>query len=768
MNKFILIVILLTGVYNLGFCYDNDIAKAEKASYQIVYDQEITYQYKTSNLKSRIPTDKWWSSALSTQYSSYMYAYPLCYKCDKTGLYISYPDVYVDGDIAYYGKETVAPYRKQILVQGTYNNNVLVSSDVKVSGYSDWAITTKWVDINDKSKYFESTLGQGFIFTYFNFSKGMNPRIVLPPEISEGKLKLYDETGIEISEGEKISCNFAVVEFESEAQEKKVYGIFPPSGSAFIFSGVNCIDIIMPKNKRYLSIGLMKSKDDLKQWSKYAYAFIKDTKVYWKIEKNKNVVHSIYRVSTVSKQNSQKATILAILPHHYKNSQNNQYLNQEFYTIRGNMKLITDNKFETYNNFNGILPYLPNVNLSNKQHLKELLLSEQCITLDETKIYKYCKQLWKVASLIPVAEQINEMQIRDELIKKLKLSLIDWFTYFSEKENRYFSYNYIWGSLIAHEPEFGNELFNDHHFHYGYFIYACAIVAMYDKNFQKEYGKFIELLIRDANSPFRKDKLFPFMRSMDIYEGHCYANGFAKSDDGNDQESSSESMNAWAGIYLWGLITGNDRYKNLGIWGYATEYSAIKEYYFDIDNDIYPLEYDPKSIGILFGGKVKYGIWWKPVKIEYIHGIQFLPITPASLYLGYCPDYVRINYEYMIYRNNGKENVWEDVILPFQALYNATEALLKYNNDIATDNGLKTFTYYWINNLSVLGRVNTNIYSNIPSFNVFNNEKGNFYYVCYNPYNKNKTFKFYSRHNNEFLGKLKVLPKQIKFSTELE
>jgi endoglucanase Acf2 len=35
-------------------------------------------------------------------------------------------------------------------------------------------------------------------------------------------------------------------------------------------------------------------------------------------------------------------------------------------------------------------------------------------------------------------------------------------------------------------------------------------------------------------------------------------------------------MNAWAGIYLWGLITGNNQYKDLGIWGYTTEYSSIK------------------------------------------------------------------------------------------------------------------------------------------------------------------------------------------------
>jgi endoglucanase Acf2 len=492
MKKFILIIIIIKSVCNISFSYENsNISKIQEASYRIVSDQEITYRHKTANLQSYIPTNQWWSSAISTQYSSYMYTYPLCYKCDKAGLYIAYPNVYADGDIAYYGKETIAPYKKQILVQGVYNNNVLISSDVEVSSYSDWSVTAKWTDMNDKSKYFTATLGQGFIFTYFEFSKGINPRIILSDEINNGRLKLYDKNGIEILEGEKSNCNFAVVEYESEIQEKKIYGIFPPKGSMFVFSGVNRIDIIMPKNRNYLSIGLMKNKNDLMQWSEYAYAFIKDTRIHWKIYEEKSTAHSIYAVSTVSKQNSQKTTILALLPHHYKNSPNNQYLKQEFYTIRGNMKLIAGNKFETINNFNGILPYLPNVNLSGKNHLKTLLLSEQNVNLNEPKIYQYCKQLWKITSLIPIAEQINEMQIRDNLFAKLETSLIDWFTYFPGKVSRYFSYNSIWGSLIANEPEFGNELFNDHHFHYGYFIYACAIAAMYDKNFQKNTGDLL-------------------------------------------------------------------------------------------------------------------------------------------------------------------------------------------------------------------------------------------------------------------------------------
>jgi hypothetical protein len=122
----------------------------------------------------------------------------------------------------------------------------------------------------------------------------------------------------------------------------------------------------------------------------------------------------------------------------------------------------------------------------------------------------------------------------------------------------------------------------------------------------------------------------------------------------------------------------------------------------------------------------------------------------------------------MIYRNKGNELVWEDTIWLFQALESPCDALQKYNDNILAENSLKTFVYYWISNLSVLGKVNTNVYSNISSFNSFTDDKGTVYYMCYNPYAKNKIFNFYSRDKNEYLGKLNVLTRELKITSELE
>ena len=68
----------------------------------------------------------------------------------------------------------------------------------------------------------------------------------------------------------------------------------------------------------------------------------------------------------------------------------------------------------------------------------------------------------------------------------------------------------------------------------------------------------VNLLIRDIASPKKDDALFPYLRCFDIYAGHSWASGHAKFGDGNNQESSSESMNAWYGMMLWGEAIGDD------------------------------------------------------------------------------------------------------------------------------------------------------------------------------------------------------------------
>ena len=126
-------------------------------------------------------------------------------------------------------------------------------------------------------------------------------------------------------------------------------------------------------------------------------------------------------------------------------------------------------------------------------------------------------------------------------------------------------YDTSWGGVVSSGTyttgnpgiDFGNTLYNDHHFHYGYFIHAAAIIAYLDPTWLSLNKDWVNTLIRDAANPIASDPLFPFSRMFDWYSGHSWAKGLFESADGKDEESSSEdAMFAYA-IKMWGHVTGD-------------------------------------------------------------------------------------------------------------------------------------------------------------------------------------------------------------------
>ena len=104
--------------------------------------------------------------------------------------------------------------------------------------------------------------------------------------------------------------------------------------------------------------------------------------------------------------------------------------------------------------------------------------------------------------------------------------------------------------MIGLKASFGSDEMNDHHFHYGYLIYAAAMVAENDPTLADKIAPVVDLVVADiasatANGPF------PQYRNFDPYAGHSWASGSSPFADGNNQESSSEAVNAWNAVGLW-------------------------------------------------------------------------------------------------------------------------------------------------------------------------------------------------------------------------
>ncbi|MFO0926713.1 MAG: glycosyl hydrolase [Gemmataceae bacterium] len=232
----------------------------------------------------------------------------------------------------------------------------------------------------------------------------------------------------------------------------------------------------------------------------------------------------------------------------------------------------------------------------------------------------------------------------------------------------------------------------------------------------------VKLLIRDMASPDRADPLFPFLRNFDLYAGHSWASGHARFGDGNNNESSSEAMNAWAGVILWGEATSDRTLRDLGVYLYTTELHGIEEYWFDVHGDNFPKGYTPSVVTMVWGGKGANATWFSG-RPEHIHGINWLPLHAGSLYLGRHPAYLEKNYA-ALEKEVGSTawQSWPDIIWMVRALTDPADALRQYEAGERAkfeDGNSRANTDYWLHALAALGRVDATVTADHPLYAVF-------------------------------------------------
>jgi endoglucanase Acf2 len=186
-------------------------------------------------------------------------------------------------------------------------------------------------------------------------------------------------------------------------------------------------------------------------------------------------------------------------------------------------------------------------------------ISEQT---DLNSMYYSGKALSKFATLVYTVNQLgNNVDLAADAFQEVKKS----FARFVDNKQQYpLAYDTVWKGVVSTagydgdlNQDFGNTAYNDHHFHYGYFIQAAAIIGALDPSWLAENKEWVNMLVRDSGNSVDNDSHFPFSRSFDWYNGHSWAKGLFESYDGKDQESTSEdTMFAYA-IKMWGQTTGD-------------------------------------------------------------------------------------------------------------------------------------------------------------------------------------------------------------------
>lgn len=678
-------------------------------------------------LKKAAPTSQWYSTLIFNPNPDPIFVQPMTVKATPAGLELVLPS-----------KEVAATERGDTEV-GFPHRGPLVISPVafepgvaKLAKTGDWSIDISFARGADDMRV---TVAHGNPYAFFQLSRG-DLRLKLP------------------AAGERFdggaSANVLALRVKGKA-----YALFAPTGARW--ESVSPTEWVarLPADKRYVSAAVLPDDkaETLALFARHAYAFVTDTRVEWRYDAPTSRIETTFKAATKAMEGDDNGPLQGLYPHHWFNNASVEgKLGPSYDTVRGKIRLLEAPQFMTSHAYTGFVPYWPGVGDSpRKAELADLMKSDQrnarrMMLPEGISAYWQGKGLQRVVKLMDVVEQQGDKQARDQLLAMLEKRMEEWFS--GSDSKRYFFYDKPLGAVASYPDDFNaiSEV-NDHHFWFGYWIRAAAEIGLRDPAWiaRDQWGAMVELLISDIATSERGRTDFPFLRNFDPYEGHAWANGLGGVGSygvlGNNQESSSESINAWAGLILWGEVTGNRDLRDLGMYLYATESQAINHYWFDVHGLVLAPEYKNVDVAQLFGGKYIHNTWWTD-EPRQITGINLLPITTASTYFGQYPDYIRRNLaalkdEQAIWSARGKKvdpsDIWQDVFAKYLALADPAAGLAQWNRWGAVELGeTRSHTLHWLLSLDEMGPPDFAVSADTPLYSVFKRADGRRTYLAFN------------------------------------
>ncbi|MCA0252697.1 MAG: 1,3-beta-glucanase [Actinobacteria bacterium] len=310
------------------------------------------------------------------------------------------------------------------------------------------------------------------------------------------------------------------------------------------------------------------------------------------------------------------------------------------------------------------------------------------------------KALQRTAMLLMVADQLGLDDRAGRLASVLDEALTRWTESqgCAEREAFCFVYDPAGKGVVGLTPSFGSEEYNDHHFHYGYFLYAAAVMAQHDPSVVERYAPVVDLLAADIGSAGGSH--FPDRRAFDVYASHSWASGTSPFADGNNQESVSEAVNAYAGLELWAQAIGDQALEAHAAWMLSLEAHSGAAYWLEPDLSQFP-GYGHGITVLNWGGKRDYATWFSPEPAAKL-GILLLPMSPTSTYLAGDPERIRANVAEGV---GGRfDRAFGDYILMYSALAgpeDAARALALADGAVVDDGMTRTYLLAWLYSLTV-------------------------------------------------------------------
>lgn len=672
------------------------------------------------------PTNQWYSSVMFQRWSQVIHAHPMTYRATEAGFEVGLPAktvATVDGS-----RETRYAHQAAITVAPL----AFKPRDARLAGFSDWLAR---ISMAEGGQSLEVTVLHGSPFSYYECSSG------------DVVLRLG-------ATAEKLPATSGDARIAAFRLAGRSYAVFAPTGASFEWRQANELVLHLPEAARYFSIaGLpesttVSSEAMLRDFAAVAYAFPTSTRAdgYYDVKTSK--VRTTFTVSTTAKEGSNLTTYMGLYPHHSSALAGTPDTRYGYDSVRGTINLVKGNSFAVERSYTGFVPAWGGLEDGpGKESVDSLLVGDvakfdQMYTRMGRGTYWYGKALGASAQLLSVAQAQGRTEMRDDLLAQLKKRLEYWF---DGTHSSYFLEDARLGTFVGLPQEYNSvSNMNDHHFHYGYWIMAAAHVALRDPAWAAngQWGGIVEKIIADIATAERGRADFPFLRNYDPYEGHSWASGDADFVDGNNQESSSEAVNAWAGLILWGEATGNTRLRDLGVYLYTSEIASIQHYWFDPDRKVLAGDYGKPFASMVFGGKYAYNTWWTQ-EPRQILGINMLPITTASTYLGRNPSYMRgliegLPAEVKAYQARGMsdgtpDDIWQDVLCSTLALADPQAGAAAWKRKGSVEVGeSRSHTAFWLASLQAMGTPDFSVTADTPLYAVFKAGDGRRTYLAYN------------------------------------
>ena len=510
-------------------------------------------------------------------------------------------------------------------------------SHASTLNWGDWHVSMR-LHLNE-SKKADVTFGRGMPYVWIE-PRGIDLKI--PGELQANGVLVHDE---------------------------RVFGIFAPGGSFKPMDGYTQF------TGPVLSIAAL--NEDLsgaELFSAHAGAIPRDTQFDWKYEKEKGTVSTTWKVKTEGGGD----TLHGWVPHHYRTTQHNLDLTgMKYKTRRGEMLVAKGNNFEISWPFTGIIPLfpLPKDEAFRKEVLSGFinrwgqdLLQKPEASRQGGDTYWGGKSMLKTCQAFNMAWQL-QLPIAKDLYKEAKRVVEDWLTYEpGEKAFYYARYPLPWSGLVGFNSSYGSEQFTDNHFHYGYLAMSAGLIGMHDPVWLKKYRSSLTEVVKQYAEWERDSLRYPRLRTFECWGGHSYAGGMSSGYDGNNQESSSEAVGSWAGMFFLGAALGDEEMLATGAMGYAIETEAVHEYWNnaygwkEAGHSNWSSNYEPTICSVMRDRDMGAWTWFSGEPI-HIYGIQWLPAWTHMNYFGAHAEHSVFQLNQMMERQGkGKGSItWETI-----------------------------------------------------------------------------------------------------------